>query len=150
MKMSQAFPSKYLCAADLLSRNVIVTINNITMERLGNDNKPIVYFANKQKGLALNKTNGMVISIVYGDDMDMWIGKKIELFGTQVEFQGKMVDAIRVRVPTALAQPAVTDSRQDNQPSNVLPHAGGQPLPVVTGAIGTPLTNEELDDEIPF
>lgn len=99
MKVSQAFPSNYLKAADLQDRNVRVTISGYKMEAIGEDQKPVLYFKGKEKGLVMNKTNANNIAAEYGDDMDDWQGKDIVLFSAWVDFQGKSVEAIRVRKP---------------------------------------------------
>jgi len=133
MKISQAYPSKYVSAPDIGGRTVKLQINRVAMETLGDDHKPVVYFAGHTKGLVLNKTNASVISGFYGDDTDTWQGKIIELFSMKVQFKNDIVDAIRVRVPAdaptlAQSKPAtVTDSRQMVQ-----------------------MTDDELDEEIPF
>lgn len=99
MRVNDIFPSKYLKADDLNGRTVAVLIERVTQEELGNDVKAIVYFRGKQKGLVLNKTNGNIIANRYGEETDDWNGCEIELYQTEVSFQGKMVDAIRVRAP---------------------------------------------------
>ncbi len=75
----------------------------------GNDKeqKPVLYFNKAQKGLVLNKTNARVIADAYGDDTANWEGKAVEVYPTQVEFKGKLVDGIRLRV-AAEAKPQPT------------------------------------------
>ena len=72
MKISAAFPSKYLKCADLSGKPWDMKIRTIALEDLGQGNdkeeKPVVYFVNAQKGLVLNKTNATTIAKVYGDD----------------------------------------------------------------------------------
>src|SRR3990167_4782183 len=99
MKVSTAFPSTYLKAADLQGKQVRVVIDRVGLEEVGDGHKPVIYFKDKDKGLVLNKTNANNISLVYGDEMDDWIGEQIELFESMVDFQGRTVPAIRVRVP---------------------------------------------------
>lgn len=99
MKVSDAFPSNYIAASDLDGNNVTVTMKSVELEKVGDDNKPVVYFKGKAKGLILNKTNAKNIATVYGDDMDDWEGQEIVLFPAMVDFQGKTVEAIRVRAP---------------------------------------------------
>lgn len=100
MRIGAAFPSDYLKAADLQGRPAPVTISHVSMENVGgSDHKPVLYFHGKQRGLVLNKTNANIIASVHGEETDSWAGKRIELYPTQVEFQGKMVEAIRVRHP---------------------------------------------------
>lgn len=127
MRISAAFPSTYLKAADLQGRTVSAVIGRIELEEIGGEHKPIIYFQGKDKGLVLNKTNANNIAAVFGDDTDDWIGGTIQLFPTMVDFQGRSVEAIRVKVPPrrAAAPPAPTPAPQNGG------HAG-------------------LDDEIPF
>lgn len=99
MRVSDAYPSTYLKAADLQNRNVNVIVDRVEYEKLGEENKPVLYFKNKEKGMILNRTNANTISMVYGDDTDDWEGGDLTLYSTRVDFQGKSVDAIRVRVP---------------------------------------------------
>ena len=111
MKMSQAFPSKWLSAPDLEGKSHVLTMKSVTMEEVGQDKEtlPVLHFENAKKGLALNKTNAGMIANSYGDDSDNWTGGKIELYPTTTSYQGKMVDCIRVKKPAAIAeQPAQT------------------------------------------
>lgn len=124
MKGSDIFPSNYIKADDLKGRDVPVTIDTAKMETLGNDQKLILYFEGKEKGMVCNKTNFGRISYLYGDETDDWVGKKIILTSEFVEFQGKTVKGLRVRPP-------VEQARQ--QPAQ---HQSENPAP--------------LDDKIPF
>jgi len=99
MRIDSAFPSTYLKAADLQGRNIQVVMNYVKMEDIGGDHKPILYFVGKEKGLVLNKTNSNNISLIYGSETDEWAGKPVILFPTMVDFQGKSVEAIRVKGP---------------------------------------------------
>src|SRR3990167_5543904 len=106
MNIDEAFPSKYISAADLQGRDVIVRIARITVEQLGRnndpkDNKPILYFQGKQKGLALNKTNANTVKDMYGKETDAWIGQTITLVTAWTDYAGKQVECIRVRPPRA-------------------------------------------------
>jgi hypothetical protein len=101
VKMSSAFPSKYLRCADLQGHEVKVKMDRCDLEDIGGDNefKPVLYFAGKQKGLVLNKTNAQKIAAAYGDETDEWAGQEIFLYPDKTQFQGQMVDCIRIRVP---------------------------------------------------
>jgi hypothetical protein len=102
MKVSDAFPSKYLKVEDLNDVDLVLTITKVTSEILGQgaeaQKKLIVHFEECEKGLACNKTNAGVIAKLYGDDTDDWIGHAITLWPNHdVEFKGEIVSAIRVR-----------------------------------------------------
>ena len=100
MKMSQAFPSKYLKATDIGKRKIKVRISHVDMDTVGdNEEKPILYFIGKDKGLVLNVTNANRIVAAYGDETEDWGGKDIFVFVEKVSFKGQMTDGIRVDVP---------------------------------------------------
>lgn len=97
MNINDAFPSNFLKAADLNGAQPTVTITDVRMEDIGDDRKPVVYFDGKEKGVVLNKTNATNISGAYGPNTEGWRGKKVVLFSTWVDFNGKSVEAIRMR-----------------------------------------------------
>jgi hypothetical protein len=107
MKISSAFPSDYLKAADLRGRDVTVTMDSVKIETVGRDKEslPVLYFRGKDKGLVLNKTNARKIAEAFGDDTDDWSGGEIILYEAMVEFQGNTGPALRVRL---------TPPRRDN------------------------------------
>jgi len=96
MKINSLFPSKYLRASDL-DGDTPVTMKSLIMEEINEDKKPVLYFREEAKGLVLNKTNGKIIGRLFGEEVDDWIGQRIVLFPTEVDFRGETVDAIRVR-----------------------------------------------------
>jgi hypothetical protein len=129
MKMSTAFPSKYLRAADLQDRPHTMVMHRVEMDSVadGEDKKPVLYFTKAQKGLVLNKTNSKVIVGAYGDDSDHWEGRPLVIFPTTVDFRGDMVEALRVRIPKAAAPAAPPPPQHDD-----------------------PMPDSTMDDEIPF
>ena len=136
VNINDAFPSKYLKSADLQGAMVKVKIKDVLIEEIGSDRKLVMYFVGKDKGMVANKTNSMTIGEVYGDDTDAWIGQTIELFSMKVEFNGRMVDGLRVRVP-----------RQRAASTNIAPNARDRaepPPPADDGYRG------DDDQEIPF
>ena len=137
MRVSDLFPSRYIKAGDVIEPQ-IVAIRELQVEEIGQgkdaENKPVLYFHNRQKGLVLNVTNCRAIEDAYGVETDDWPGKSIELFGTKVDFKGDRVDAVRVRVP----KEASADELLKADPV----HA---PLKPATKAE----LDEELNDEIP-
>ena len=110
MKISDAFPSNYLKAADLNGRTIPVTIADCQLEDLGGESKPVLRFVGKDKGCVLNKSNASVLADAFGDETSAWNGKKIELYSEKVFFQGRMVDGLRVRIPP---QPAAVPAAED-------------------------------------
>ena len=76
----------------------------------------------------------------YGIETNSWLGKSLELHVEPVPFQGRMFDAIRVRVP--LSQPAAAP-----QSAAVTQSA---PAPAVTSAPTQPGPTEIVEDDIDF
>lgn len=97
MNINETFPSNFLKAADLQGAQPTVTISHVKIEDIGEDRKPVLYFVGKDKGIVLNKTNATNISDAYGPETDDWTGKKVTLFTAWVDFQGRSVEAIRIR-----------------------------------------------------
>ena len=128
MNIDQSFPSPYVKASDLNGKPRPLTIRTCVLEELGQgsdkEQKPVLYFNGAQKGLVLNKTNANVIVDAYGKMTEDWEGKPVEVYPTQVEFKGKLVDGIRLRV--------VPEAQPQAQPD------------------AAPLADGEPDDEIPF
>ena len=105
MKLNEVFPSNYVKADDLKGRDVTVVISGATMEKLGNDQKLVLHFQGKDKGMVCNKTNANRIAYLYGEDTDAWVGREIILCSEFVEFQGKTVKGLRVKPPAQRAAP---------------------------------------------
>lgn len=119
MKISSAFPSKYLKAADLpAGRELTVTIDSMQLEQLDdNQERPVCYFRGKTKGLVLNSTNANTISVVYGDETDAWTGRTLVIFHTTTMYKGQRVACLRVRIP-AEATAALTEEAEPQAPPN--------------------------------
>jgi hypothetical protein len=171
MRVDDAYPSKFLGAADLGGRPATVRINTVEMEVLDKQKKVVLTFVGKKKAFVCNKTNAKKIAELHGDEMDDWPDKLIELYPAEVEFAGDTVDAIRVRAPRtetrssdraaeprreAVREPA-RDDRRDDRGSD-FGRGGGdtqtraydrdtddRPAPPPRRA-----ANADMDDDIPF
>jgi hypothetical protein len=98
--INDAFPSNYLKASDLQGREAIVTIDRVAFEPVGREKemKAVCYFAGKQKGIVLNKTNAKKIIEISGSAItEEWSGTQIKIYPTETEFGGETVDCIRVK-----------------------------------------------------
>jgi hypothetical protein len=136
MKISEEFPSKYLKSSDLKGNEVRVTMANVEREEIGQDKKLVLYFKGKEKGMVLNKTNANTIGDFYGDDSDDWYDQPLILFAIRTEYQGKPVDGLRCRIPTA----------RDNKPN------GRRADPISSGPDVPPTPDHAYgrDDDAPF
>ena len=105
MRKDDAFPSKYVSTPDLKGRSIVLTIERIVQEEIGDhDMKAVVYFLGMSKGWILNVINWNSVEILYGPETNDWIGKQVELYPDKTSFGRETVDCIRVRAP--LAAPA--------------------------------------------
>lgn len=139
MKISDAFPSNYLKASDLNGKAVRVTIDSVTMEKLGDDQKAILHFVGKDKGLVLNKTNTYrIVEAVGSDETNDWEGWSITLYACKVDFQGKRVDAIRVDDRPGSSRAPQRSTRNAVPPPPVSDDFDDRPVP------------SDDDDPIPF
>ena len=147
--------SKYMRAEDL-TQEKLLRIKSVSVEMVGRgpkqEQKPVVWFTNHVKGLALNKTNNRTIRGAYGDDMEGWAGKLIVVFPSQADFGGQMVGALRVRIPPPKqAKTSVGDALN----SFAAPPAqeAAKPAAATKSAPAAPPEPEadpDLDDEIPW
>lgn len=105
-KLNDVFGGNYLKAEDLGGRAVTVTIEDVEIKDFDDGKKLILGFAGKDKKLVCNRTNASIIEEVTGcSDTDDWVGKKVVLVVKKVEFQGKLVPAIRVDLNAVQQRP---------------------------------------------
>ena len=135
--INDAFPSNYIKASDLKGGQPVVTIDRIEFEPVGQarEMKPILYFAGKEKGLVLNKTNAKNITHLVGSsETDDWIGCSIKLYATNVEYQGDTVEAIRVKAAPPNGRPVAPPPPPPDIDDSDIPFAWLMPL--VLPAVG--------------
>ena len=121
-RVSESFPSKYFRADDLKGRRRTLTIDHVQDEELGRGHdateKPVVYFREDPRGLALNKTNAVSIQVNLGsEDYDDWTGKTITLYPTTTrDPNGKKVPCIRIVEKLAAGElPAVEPAVDEDE-----------------------------------
>lgn len=138
MELSNVFGGDSLKAADLQGSEPTVIIASVEMKKFDNGNKLVIAFEGKKKGLVCNKTNANRIAFAFGTNTDNWIGQEVTLFTDMVDFQGKLVEAIRVRAkkPAPVQQPARQSSAE----------MGREAPQRMTGGI----SDQAMNDEIPF
>jgi hypothetical protein len=133
MDTSNLFPSKYLKASDLEAGPQTVDILELALEEVGQgkdaETKPVVYFQDRKKGLVLNVTNLRTIDEAYTTNSDAWVGKPVELFSTETDFQGKRVPCVRVRIPKAPSADELTGGSGPADLDDEVPFAPIRDLP---------------------
>ncbi len=133
MKVSEAFPSKYLKAEDLDGEEAVI-IDKIVKEEIGEakDLRNVLCFKDGRK-MVCNLTNAKRIALLHGDEMDDWPGKQIIITTEWVSFKGETVPGLRIKPP------GLTTKRK-----HVVEDRG-------THKISTTAPAEEgLNDEVPF
>jgi hypothetical protein len=140
MNIDELFPSKFLKASDLQGQQPTVTIDRLEIQDIGDDRKAVCYFHGKEKGVVMNKTNSTNLSQQYGKETGNWIGKCVTLFTAWVDFNGKSVEAIRMRPAVEYAS-GLPDAEPRNKPAPQHQYDDRNP---------PPHTQRDLDDEIPF
>ena len=140
MNINDLYPSKYLKSDDLGNARITLQVATIKLEEVeeGKQLKPCMYFNGKEKGMVLNKTNGLLCAHVWGNDTDTWAGQWLDLFVEPKMFQGKVVSGITVapKLPNSDTAP------QQPQTPNAAP-AAPQPPAEQPGPEG-------VIDDIPF
>lgn len=96
------FDKEYVYAYDLDGKEATVTIVKVEGRELASaggkkNKKPVVFFKGKEKGLAINATNGKTIASMYGKNVEGWVGKRITIFPTTTSMAGDTVECIRVK-----------------------------------------------------
>ncbi len=61
--------------------------------------RAVMMFEEDGRGLIMNKTNWKTCADAWDDDTDLWIGQKIRICPEKANFQGKVVDCLRLQVP---------------------------------------------------
>lgn len=131
MNISQLKQSRFLTRADA-GKGVLATIKEVYQDNVAKEGAPeelrwCISFAELEKPMVLNSTNGQIIAgITKSDETDNWKGVAVVLYDDpNVSFGGKLVGGIRVRARKV--QPAPP------------PQPVSKPAPPVEG-----------DDEVPF
>jgi hypothetical protein len=113
--------SKFLRKEDFEEDQVctIATLKLETMQQT-TDTKWVLYFREHEKGMVLNTTTIRVLESAFGDDSDMWVGKRVKVYvDPNVSFQGRVVGGLRLRPPpkagAASKPPVVKDEFDDSE-----------------------------------
>ena len=110
------YDANAMSAFHLQGKSHIVTIakwiqGKLRKQGAGNktEKKPVIYFQEKNLPLVVNKTNRAIIAGMYGNEIDNWIGKKIEIYPTTTKFGNELKDCIRVKPKIPTGKPTQAD-----------------------------------------
>jgi hypothetical protein len=118
---SDYFPtptSKYFRAGDF-TKEIVGTIQSVDRTEFKNDDgsaaaKPVLHFQDLTQALVLNKTNFTALALMLGENTNDWIGAKVALYPSRVDFKGKTMPTIKVRRPQKAAAAAASSGHPFN------------------------------------
>jgi len=121
-KLNEIYGGNYLKAEDLKDHGAVnVVIENVSITEMEDGKKKaVLHFKGKEKTLPLNVTNANMLDELLGsDDTDDWIGRRICLYTTKVDFQGKRVLAIRIKAATSGVTKPVAKPEPEPEPDEI-------------------------------
>ena len=116
MNIDDIYQGESLKAADLKGQAHVVVIATVVRKDFDDGPKLVLTFQGRKKSLIVNKTNANRVAFAHGKDTNAWVGREIELYPDLVDFQGRTVEAIRIR-PVARAAPAAAPRQPAGQVS---------------------------------
>ena len=141
--------SRYFKAEDVGTEKKL-RIKNVSEELIGmgaeKEKKLVVWFTNDEPGLVLNRT----IRGTFGDAVDAWTSKIIVLFPTQADFRGRMVPALRVRIPPPKQAAGNGQTVAKSKAATPKPPVADDELDDGVSAKPQSETAADFDDEIDF
>ncbi len=114
----QAWPSRYLTAADLSGRSFTASIRSIEFEKMQDGSeKPVAYFNKVKKGVVLNKTKGKFLAgLAKSLKFDDWLGLEVQVREGVTSFKGDEVACIKFERSQKQKTKDVKDALDDELP----------------------------------
>lgn len=145
-KVSSVYSGDYVTATELpTGRRITAIVTAVAVEAVGQEQqqKVVLELQNPNgrawpRRLVLNKTNALILSSAFGDDTVAWPNRAIEIWAEPVNFQGRIVQGIRLNVVTQA--PANGNGAHLPVPTTAAPASPGRP------GSAAPM----VDDEIPW
>jgi hypothetical protein len=81
----QLFAGRFIHAGEMSEKPVTMTIKAVYLEDMEQENgtekaQAVVSFTQTKREWALNRTNGICLRALFGNEVDDWIGKAVTLF----------------------------------------------------------------------
>jgi hypothetical protein len=113
MDMSKYSGAYFIKRNDVSNAPIGVKIANVEEgEKYG---KPVLTFESGEK-FSVNSTNNRILLRAFGKNSADWIGKEIELYAGEVEFQKKMQATVMVRSISPSIKPEERTGMDDSIP----------------------------------
>jgi hypothetical protein len=100
LRVTDLCPSPHIEALDIgdnLGDEMLVTFDHVEEELIGGEMRYVIFFAEFQRGLILNRTVSRSIQKMYGSEIDNWVGKKMTLYRSETPVGGEVKPCVRVR-----------------------------------------------------
>lgn len=109
--------SKFLRKEDF-EEDQVCTIKDCKLEDVGKEDAQeqrwVLYFRERDKGMVLNVTTIRVLEQAYGGDTEHWVGNKVMVYvDPNVSFGGKVVGGLRLRTPKKVQVKAPAPPKED-------------------------------------
>jgi hypothetical protein len=93
------FPGKYIQSADFKGKDVTLTVASVQAEEIDGKTKAVMGFLETKKLMVVNRTNAEAFRLMFGNDTDGWLHKRVTLFPAVIKdpFGDGETTAIRVR-----------------------------------------------------
>ena len=144
MDISSFLGGNFLTHLDLPAQTQIWHIKDVKQGLVGTDQKVCVWFHQHAKPLGLNKVNLKVIAEAFGVQAAAWVGRSIEVFKTQCDYQGRLVDCIRLRVPPQAPPPSQVPAVVTPAPEPQMTAATGQTSQPVASPSTPPVAQQPV------
>ena len=115
MDISSFLGGNFLGVVDLPTASIVWHPQEVKVETVGAEQKLTIRFQEHAKSLPLNKTNLRSMAEAFSKDSTQWINQGVEVYKSKTDFQGQMVDCIRLRPSQPTQQSVVLQSA--HQPS---------------------------------
>jgi hypothetical protein len=96
-----AFKGNYIAAAEIGDKKPMITISKVGIVKMEKDDGRtkdglVVHMQGTDRGWVLCKTNAICLAALFGNETDAWVGKRVVLYSTLVQFGKDKVPGIRI------------------------------------------------------
>jgi hypothetical protein len=101
MNFRKLIASDYIAAADFGGKQPTLTIKSVQLVGLEDEKgkqqrRGVIHFKEAERGWILNRTNVEYLAAMFGQETDLWIGKRVTLLSVPVQFGAEKTEGIRI------------------------------------------------------
>ena len=105
---NKSYAGKYITAVEI-DHLIKVVISDVKIESVESwqkgtkaEDKMVLYFEGKKRGIVINKTNFKQLAKDFGWEKEDWIGETVTLQVKKIKAFGRMVDSIEIQKPVEI------------------------------------------------